>query len=81
MKTEDLKIIHEKVSHDDDTLMKMYFAASNEFRKRKSIFDKVCKVYDENDYFSFAITKLKYQFAKDEYNLLRAETAERGLIL
>lgn len=80
MQTSDLMILHERVLQDDNTLARMYAKACEELKKRKKIFDKVRSAFDENDYVTLVKTKLAYEFAKEQFELLQEEKAIRGLI-
>lgn len=74
-------ILHERVDCDDNTLVKMYNAACKELKKKKKLFDTESNCYDKNNYLSYAVTRLAYEFAKEEHSVLCDETVKRGLIL
>ena len=74
-------ILHERVNCDDNTLVKMYNAACKELKKQKKLLDKERNCYDKNNYLNYAVTRLAYEFAREQYSVLCDETAKRGLVL
>ena len=74
-------ILHGQMDCDDSTLVKMYNTACKELKKNKKLFEKERSCYDKNNYLSYAITRLAYEFAKEQHGLLCDETTKRGLAL
>ncbi len=80
MRANELKIHYEDMDISDKELIERLNETKHKCKERKADYDEACKDFDENNYCSFLMSRLYYEFCKEEYNKLFNEAHKRRLI-
>lgn len=79
MQSCELKIVNKSLNYDDNTLVEIYSKLKRDFNKKKNSFECNLRNLDKNNYLRLAVSRLEYEFVKEELNAFSGEITKRGL--
>lgn len=81
MRVQDFQIVHENLDADDFTLVQNFYKSRDELKHRKISFKNSIMENDDESYLDTAVSRLYYEFAKEEHQRLLDEIKKRNLII
>ncbi len=79
MRAKDFRLMHEDVSVDDFTLIKLSKKLNSVKLEKKRIFEDTLESFSDDEYINIVLARLAYNFAKEEHDNLVQEIRKRGL--
>lgn len=79
MKNCELKIITKSLNYDDEAVVENYLRLKYDYNVKKKVFESNLCNLDKNNYLRLAVSRLEYEFTKEELNAFSGEMARRGL--
>lgn len=79
LKKLDIEPFFKKLDIEDKTLVDLYNSSTSELEQSKSYFENAINNFDANNYANFLVSKLYYEFAKEENQLYKYEIERRNI--
>lgn len=81
MRVKDFHIVHDNLDTDDFTLVQNFYKSRDELERRKISFENALKENDDESYLDTAVSRLYYEFAKEENQKFLNEINKRNLVI